>query len=147
MTLIGHEEMWNAIHTLKSNKTPGEDGITTKMLKMERYNMQNTARLVNSDYQPHSQGRDKYVPSCYTAFTPLLISGNVLLKVLLIRISDQTEDFLSESQFGFHSGCEIIDSMFIVWKLQNPKSIRSLSTYPSSISRQPSILYGEKPSR
>ena len=113
---ILYAEVQRAISTLKSNKSPGSDGITGEMLKaggepLARQIHELCNRAWHEGTVPEEWSKSILVPipkkgdlsecSNYRTISLINHTGKVFLTVLLNRLKSRLDPYLSEEQAGF----------------------------------------------
>ena len=120
-------EVEAAIKRLKSNKAPGEDGISAEEIKAAgEVGSEVILKLCNkiweSEVIPEDWGKAVIVPifkkkdmmDCanYRGISLLSLAGKVFCSIIQSRIQKKTEEILSESQAGFRMGRSTVDQLF-----------------------------------
>lgn len=126
---ILYAEVQAAINTLKRNKSPGPDGITAEMLQaggeqLARQIHQVCNKAWREGTIPDDWGKSILVPipkkgdlsNCANYRTISLINhtGKVFLTVLLNRLKNQLDPYLSEEQAGFRKDRSTVHQILIL---------------------------------
>jgi L-rhamnose mutarotase len=126
---ILYSEVEEAIRTLKRNKSPGSDGITAEMLQAGGEQLvRHIHKLCNKAWHkgtiPEDWGKSILVPipkkvdlsecSNYRRISLISHTGKVLLIVLLNRLKQQLDPFLSEEQAGFRKDRSTVHQILII---------------------------------
>ena len=126
-TKLDVDEVWRAIHRLKSGKAAGVDEIRPEMLKAlggkgfvwltRVFQAAWDSGEAPSDWQtgvviPLFKKGDKAVCDNYRGITLLSLLGKVYAKVLESRVRTIVEPILSDEQCGFRPGRSTIDQVF-----------------------------------
>ena len=113
---------------MKNNKAPGVDNITAEVLKAGGEPMIQMLytlfqKIWKEEKSPSDWKRmlvtpvlkkgDKMEAANYRAISLLSIPGKVFSRILLDKMEDVTESFISESQYGFRKGRGTTDAIFI----------------------------------
>jgi hypothetical protein len=113
---ILYSEVQAAISSLKRNKSPGSDGVTAEMLQAGGESLSREIhKLCNKAWHegtiPQEWGKSILIPipkkgdlsncSNYRTISLINHTGKVLLIVLLNRLKNQLDPYLSEEQAGF----------------------------------------------
>ena len=130
--ITSKEEIRKAISLQKNNKAPGSNLITAEELKAGGESIVNTLHLIfiiivseeNTPLHfskmlvtPLFKKGDKYLPENYRAISLLSIPGKMLNKILLNKIREKTEEYISDQQYGFRRSRRAVDAIFIVRQL------------------------------
>ena len=120
-------EVENAVHGLKTGKSPGPDNIPAELIKhggdeMTRVLTAICQRIWDSKEWPLEWTRSLIIPLpkkgnlrlCQNHRTISLIShpSKVMLKIILRRLTSQAEDILAEQQAGFRAGRSTVEQVF-----------------------------------
>ncbi|CAF3185570.1 unnamed protein product [Rotaria socialis] len=126
---ILYSEVEEAIRTLKSNKSPGSDGITAEMIQAGGEQLTHEIHsLCNKAWHegviPEEWGKSILIPipkkgdlsECANYRTVSLIShtGKILLTVLLNRLKRHLDPYLSEEQAGFRQDRSTVHQILIL---------------------------------
>ncbi|CAF5104682.1 unnamed protein product [Rotaria magnacalcarata] len=126
---ILYSEVEEAIQTLKSNKSPGSDGITAEMIQAGGEQLTHEIHsLCNKAWHkgviPEEWGKSILIPipkkgdlsECANYRTISLIShtGKILLTVLLNRLKRHLDPYLSEEQAGFTQDRSTVHQILIL---------------------------------
>ena len=128
---IFEEEVQCAIQRLKTNKSPGLDGLYPELFKLFNNNMvQTITRIFNSVYnsgifptpwsigciKPIYKKGDESLPSNYRGITLLPIMAKLFTSILNKRLWEWTESNkkINDSQFGFRMNRRTTDALFII---------------------------------
>ena len=137
------EEVDYALKNTPSNKAPGEDGITGKVLKMAWKNRLFKTRLfkplkfcVKLKYYPKMWKEaiimvipkpnkpDYNISRTYRPISLLKITSKILEKIVQIRMTALTNNLLPPEQFGGRHGYSAADAILdIIQKIETTKNI------------------------
>ena len=122
-----------AVKSLKNNKACGWDKIAAENLKAGGAPMRqlllkiiNVAWTEGKPPEDWSKGLitpvfkkgDKLNPSHYKAITLLSIPGKVFCRMILSRIQDAIDNYLTEEQCGFRQSRGTTDAVFVVRQIE-----------------------------
>lgn len=123
------EEVNEAIKSLKNNKAPGEDGISSEMLKYSGKEMRQCiykllVRIWEMEEMPqewneaiicplHKKG-DKTNCGNFRGISLLNVTYKVFTKILALRLKPFVESAVGEYQCGFRSGRSTTDQIFLL---------------------------------
>ena len=123
------QEIEKAIRETKGNRAPGEDRITSDMLKadpstsakclVDLFNKVWTEEKVPEDWQKGiiiklPKKGDLTICGNWRGINLLSVQGKVFCRVLLHRIKASIERTLREEQAGFRSGRSCVDQIFVL---------------------------------
>ena len=131
---VSLEEVNKAIHGLKSNKSPGADGIPPEVLKSGGLPMiKEVHRLITTCWSErcipqdlkdaniitlYKNKGDRSDCNNYHGISLLSLVGKTLARVLLPRLQKLANRILPESQCGFRPSCSTIDMVFSLKQIQ-----------------------------
>ena len=128
------EEIHEALSSSKTNKAPGPDGLTIELYKyLDQENWTLLARILNQLWTEESYPDDvaytevvsiykKGNPELPEHYRPISLpnsSYTFLTKISQKRIADATDQFVSNTQFGFRRGKSTSEPLFCVRRLQD----------------------------
>ena len=128
------EEVHDALRSSKTNKAPGPDGLTIELYKyLDEDNLRLLARILNQMWTEESYPDDfayaevvsiykkgnPELPEHYRPISLLNLSYKIMTKILQKRIADATDQFVSDTQFGFRRGKSTSEPLFCVRRLQD----------------------------
>ena len=138
------EEAESAIKMLKNNKACGWDKIAAETLKAGGQKMSelllkiiNSALLEGKAPQDWSKGLithvykkgDKLNPANYRAITLLSVPGKVFCRMILNRIQQTIDNYLTEEQCGFRNSRGTTDAIFVVRQIMEKAKERRVSIH------------------
>jgi len=123
------EEMEKAICNLKTNKAPGEDDITTELIKNASLELKEMFHVLMCKIWRHEkmpddwkvglivrlfEKGDKMKCENYRGITLLKVVYKILSSIILERLKEYSEEILGEYQCGFRLQRRTVDQIFIV---------------------------------
>ena len=127
---IGEEEVRKAVNEMKEGKAPGLDGCPAECIKnggvsmikwvVRLFNLCFVSGVVPKEWceaciVPLYKGKgDKYECGSYRGISLLSVVGKLYGRVLINRISSETECAIGEEQCGFRRGRGCVDQVFAV---------------------------------
>ena len=132
---ITPEEIEQAVHRLKSNKSPGNDQAMNEYIcstlsifltfYVDFFNLIFDAGVVPEEWltgivKPIYKNKgDPHLPDNYRPITLLSCMGKLFTSILCERLNNFADEIelISESQTGFRKGYSTIDNMFIIYLL------------------------------
>ena len=141
---ITREELTEAVKRMLRRKAPGIDAITTEVLLAGGDPMLDMLFLIFSKVwseekppkewskmlvTPIHKKDSKINPVNFRAIALLSIPGKVFLRILLMRMTNRTEAFLRESQFGFRRNRGTVDAIFVVRQIMEKARERRVNLH------------------
>ncbi|XP_055388138.1 uncharacterized protein LOC129616507 [Condylostylus longicornis] len=123
------DEVLNSIDSLKAHKSPGEDSITTEMIKNAGSRFHESVhglvrRIWSEEIMPENYNvgiivpilkkGDKTICENYRGITLLNAAYKILASIISKRLKTFAEGILYEYQRGFREGRSTIDQIFVV---------------------------------
>ena len=142
------EEIAQAIHSLKKDRSPGIDNITSEMIQASgEEGVKIFTNLINKIHEleecPEDWGKaiivpihkksDKSVCNNYRGISLLSIPGKVFTKTLQNRMRKYVEAILGEEQAGFRSNRSTIDQIFTIRQISEKYIEQNKTVYNNFI--------------
>ena len=131
---ITAEEVSEAIRASAPNKAPGPDGIPIELYKfLDEDNVKTLARILNQMWTEETyptdftcadvvsifKKGDTALPQNYRPISLLNSSYKIFTKILQKRIAEATDQYISNTQFGFRRSRSTAEPLFCVRRLQD----------------------------